>query len=50
MTSSTLGDQLVETGMATTQDLQDTAAAFRRWADCRDGWFSVVHGEAIARA
>lgn len=50
VTASALGDQLRETGLATTQDLQDTAAAFRRWADCRDGWFSVLHGEAIARA
>ena len=46
---SDLARQLVDGGHATTADLDDFAAAFRRWAASPDGWFIVPHGEVLAR-
>lgn len=47
---SALAAQLVDTGMATVEDLRGISAAWRRWVDAGDGWFMVPHGEIIARA
>lgn len=42
-THATAGDH------ATAADLAEIAAAWRTWAEQDDGWFVVVHGEALAR-
>jgi ubiquinone/menaquinone biosynthesis C-methylase UbiE len=42
--------QTVDRGLATTEDLATLAAGWRRWAAADDGWFSVLHGEVLARA
>jgi len=47
---SALARQLVDSGMATTTDLQRISDAWRGWADDGDGWFLVPHGEILARA
>lgn len=47
---STLATQLLDTGMATLSALQGISDAFRDWIGDEDGWFSVLHGELIARA
>lgn len=47
---SALARQAVDTGVATMADLQRIAAGWRRWAAAEDGWFSVLHGEIVARA
>lgn len=47
---SDLARQAVEARIATTDELAQIAAGWRRWADQPDGWFSVLHGEILARA
>ncbi len=47
---SALTRQLLDSGMASHDDLQGISDAWRRWADADDGWFLVPHGEIIARA
>lgn len=47
---SALARQLVDSGMATPEDLRDISDSWKRWADDGDGWFLVPHGEIIARA
>ncbi len=47
---SDLARQAVERGFATVPELGDIASGWRRWADQEDGWFSVLHGEIVARA
>jgi ubiquinone/menaquinone biosynthesis C-methylase UbiE len=49
VTSSSLGDQALERGLATRDDLDAMAAAWRSWSVDDDGWFAVVHGEILAR-
>ncbi len=46
-TRSALADQLRAADLATGEDLEAFAAAFRRWAGSADGWFAVVHGEIV---
>lgn len=41
--------QALQSGHATQAELEEMATAWRRWVDDPDGWFSVVHGEAICR-
>ena len=48
--SSALAGQLVDSGMATTADLQRISRAWRDWASSEDGWYLVPHGEILARA
>lgn len=50
MTSSAIAGQLVHASIASTEELDDMARAFRQWAAHPDGWFCVPHGEAIAHA
>ena len=45
-----LGAQAVEYGIATADELDDIAAAWRAWAAHDDATFVVVHGEVLARA
>ena len=48
VTESAFGHQAVTSGLATWADLQEMAAAWRRWAGSVDGWFAVLHGEILA--
>ena len=47
---SDLARQAVDRGLATTAELSALADGWRRWAAHDDGWFSVLHGEVLARA
>lgn len=47
---SSFGEQAVAYGFATTDELEAIARSWVRWANARDGYFSVVHGEVLARA
>ena len=47
---SDLARQAVEQGVATSAELAVVAAAWRQWAEQDDAWFSVLHGEILARA
>jgi ubiquinone/menaquinone biosynthesis C-methylase UbiE len=48
--ASALADQAVTYGLATRDDLERMAAAWRRIGDADDGWFTVLHGEILCRA
>jgi SAM-dependent methyltransferase len=50
VTGTALGQQLVEGGLATADDLADIAEGWRAWAAADDAWFCVPHGEVLARA
>ena len=47
LTKSPFGDRAVEHGLATRQDLERLAQAWRRWAASEDGWFLIPHGEVL---
>ena len=47
---SAVARQAVERGFATHAELEEIAAGWRRWAEDDAGWFSVLHGEILARA
>jgi SAM-dependent methyltransferase len=47
--ASRVAEQAVGRGLATPADLEELAAAWRRWAEADDGWFVVLHGEALCR-
>ncbi len=49
ITGSAIAEQLVSSGLAIRDDLQDVAAAWRDWAADPDGWISVLHGEILMR-
>jgi SAM-dependent methyltransferase len=49
-TSSAVAERAVELGMATAEELEQCAQAWRDWAASADGWFAVLHFEVIARA
>ena len=46
---SDLARQAVDRGVAADAELREIAAAWRSWAAEDDGWFSVLHGEIVAR-
>lgn len=46
---SALARQLVDSGMATTADLQRISRAWRTWSEADDGWYLVPHGEILCR-
>ena len=46
---SDLARQTVQRGLATPAELAAIADGWRRWAAQDDGWFSVLHGEILAR-
>jgi SAM-dependent methyltransferase len=48
ITDSDLADQLLREGRAGRPELEDIADAWRAWADDRDGWISIPHGELVA--
>lgn len=47
---SALTRQLLDSAMASGDELRAISDAWKRWADDSDGWFLVPHGEIIARA
>jgi SAM-dependent methyltransferase len=48
--ASDFARQAVDGGFASVAELQELAAGWRHWAAQDDGWFSVLHGEILARA
>jgi ubiquinone/menaquinone biosynthesis C-methylase UbiE len=47
VTASAFAEQAVVAGLSTPGELQDLADAWRAWAAQPDGWFAVLHGEAL---
>lgn len=48
-TSSDVAEQAVAAGVASREELEDIAAGWRDWLSGPDAWFSVLHGEILAR-
>jgi SAM-dependent methyltransferase len=46
--TTALGTRAVELGLATPDELTQTADAWRAWAATPDAWFAVLHGEILA--
>ena len=49
VTGSAIAGQALRPGAVTQRDRDAMAAAWRTWAADDDGWFSVLHGEVLAR-
>ena len=49
MTTSAIAEQAERDNFATRAELEEMAAAWRRWAAHPDGWFAVLHGEIVCR-
>jgi ubiquinone/menaquinone biosynthesis C-methylase UbiE len=47
---SRFAEQALSSGLATRADLQRLADGWRTWADDADAWFSLLHGEIVARS
>jgi SAM-dependent methyltransferase len=47
ITGSAITDQLLTSGLASRDDLEAIAAAWRQWAADPDGWISLLHGELL---
>jgi len=50
VTQSRFAEQALGDGHATRAELEDVAAAFRRWAAGPDSWFAMLHGEVVCTA
>jgi hypothetical protein len=50
LTVSPFGDRAVEHGLATRDDLERLAGAWRHWAESEDAWFAIPHGEILCEA
>ena len=50
LTTGPLARRLEREGWADAAEREAAAADFRAWAEDRDGWFSLLHGDIIARA
>jgi len=48
ITGSAITEQLLQSRLATRDELQAIAQAWRDWAAEPDGWFSLLHGEILA--
>jgi 2-polyprenyl-3-methyl-5-hydroxy-6-metoxy-1,4-benzoquinol methylase len=48
-TASSFAEQAVGYGLATPDELEQVADAWRRWRDADDGWLSMTHGELLIR-
>jgi hypothetical protein len=44
-----VGDQIVEFGLADPAEVQEIARGWREWGERPDAYFSVPHGELLAR-
>ncbi len=49
LTHSSFARQAMDSGLATGDDLERLAGAWRRWTSSDDGWFVVPHGEVICQ-
>lgn len=49
-TRSAIAEQALREGRASSDELQEMAAAWREWASAKDGWFAVLHGEIVCTA
>jgi ubiquinone/menaquinone biosynthesis C-methylase UbiE len=49
VTGSAFAEQAVTGGFSTRTELDEIAAAWRRWAAADDGWFASLHGEVLCR-
>jgi 2-polyprenyl-3-methyl-5-hydroxy-6-metoxy-1,4-benzoquinol methylase len=47
--ASSFAEQAVSYGLATPDELEGIADAWRRWRDADDGWLSMTHGELLIR-
>jgi ubiquinone/menaquinone biosynthesis C-methylase UbiE len=47
--SSSFAEQAVAYGLASTDDLEEIAAAWLRWRDADDAWLGMLHGELLIR-
>jgi SAM-dependent methyltransferase len=47
MEGSAITGQLLSSGLASSRDIEEVAAAWRQWAADPDGWISVLHGELL---
>ena len=47
--SSAFAEQALAYGLATPDELEEVAAAWRRWAAADDGWLGMMHGELLIR-
>jgi SAM-dependent methyltransferase len=48
-TASAFAEQAVAGGAATREQLEDVAAAWRRWSEAEDGWIALLHGELLVQ-
>lgn len=48
--ASAFGEQAVERGFASREDLERIAGAWRQWSEQEDAWFAVLNGEIVCRA
>lgn len=46
---SAMARQILDSGMATTAELQRISDGWRTWATAEDAWFSLLHGEILCR-
>ncbi|SOB82289.1 methyltransferase domain-containing protein [Streptomyces sp. 1331.2] len=49
VTGTALGRAVVERGYAEPEEPERIAAGWREWSTAGDGWFSMLHGEILAR-
>ncbi|MGW3038995.1 methyltransferase domain-containing protein [Kitasatospora sp. NPDC001159] len=49
VTGTTFGRTAVERGFADRAELERIADGWREWSAAEDGWFSMIHGEVLAR-
>ncbi len=47
--SSALAVHAVDRRLATPEELEDLAIAWRQWAEHDDGWFAILHGEVLCQ-
>ena len=48
-TASSFAEQAVAYGLATPEELDGLAGAWRAWRDADDGWLGMMHGELLIR-
>jgi len=47
--NSAIARQLIESGHATSAELQAISKAWNQWAADDDGWISILHSEVVCR-